>query len=363
MSKNKERYERNKARVAEIAEMLAKESRGMTPEEIAETKDLEKEIREYEQESQKMEKKEQTISRDIDQMLRDAADAGSRNFALRLSRRDTDFMKTEALEGTGIIPIHEQEMLKPLREGLIYNLVGLNIRSGLTGTLRWPKHGKAVAKFANEAERLTDSKIDFSKLEMTGERMGIAVPVTIEELNDSYGVVESVIKEEMPAAIIDLINDALFTTEKSGRKVWGPFANEGVQTFDFAAEVPTRKELLLMKAKVTATGIKISNPCWAMTETMKAELEDTKVDAGSGRFVCEDGKIFGIPVFTTSVIGEGNIGFGDWSYQAAGFFGNWDFIIDPYTLARNHATDFVLNTRFGTTTLREEAFILGKKKD
>lgn len=360
---NKERYERNKSRLAEIAGLMATENRGMTEAEQAECRDIETENREFEQTQQEMETKtEKTVSRDFDQMLRDAANAGSRNFTLRLSRRDTDFMKTDALEGTGIIPIHEQEMLKPLRAGLIYDKVGLNIRSGLSGILRWPKHGKAVAQFAGEGERLTDKKIDFTKLEMSGSRLGIAIPVTIEELNDSFGVVEGVIKEEMPQAIIDAINEHLFTTDKSDKKVWGPFANDDVQTIDFAGEVPTRKELLKMKAKVAASGIKVTNPCWVLTETMKAELEDLKVDAGSGRFVCENDRILGYPVFTTPYIGEGKIGFGDWSYQAAGFFGNWDFIIDPYTLARNHATDFVLNTRFGTVTLYNEAFVLGGKK-
>ena len=110
-----------------------------------------------------------------------------------------------------------------------------------------------------------------------------------------------------------------------------------------------------------ASQVDLKNPCWIMTEAMKAELRDVKVDAGSGRFLCENDMILGYPVFTTSVIGE-NIGFGDWSYQAAGFFGEMSFIADPYTLARNHAVDFVLNGRFGTVTLRDEAFVLGKKK-
>ena len=65
---------------------------------------------------------------------------------------------------------------------------------------------------------------------------------------------------------------------------------------------------------------------------------------------------------TAVIIGAGNIGFGDWSYQAAGFFGDMNLVVDPYTLARNNAVDFVLNTRFGTVTLREEAFVLGKAK-
>ena len=67
-------------------------------------------------------------------------------------------------------------------------------------------------------------------------------------------------------------------------------------------------------------------------------------------------------MFTTPAIGEGNVGFGDWSYQAAGFFGQMSMLVDPYTLARQNSDDFVLNAHFATVTLREEAFVLGHKK-
>lgn len=286
--------------------------------------------------------------------------------------RDTTLMTTAGVAETGIIPVDEQEMLKPLRAGLIYDKVGLNIRTGLSGsTLRWPKHSRAKGQFADEGERLVDSKVDFDKLTVTPRRLGLAIPVTREELESSQGVVENVIREEIPAAVIDLINDALFTTEATfkddegapkSRKVYGPFVEAAKTPVYFAAEIPTRKELLKMKAKVLASGIKLTHPCWVMTESMKAELEDVKIDAGSGRFLCEGDKILGYPVFTTSSIGEGNIGFGDWSYQAAGFFGTASLTVDPYTLARQNATDFVLNSSFATVTLYPEAFVLGKKK-
>ena len=277
---------------------------------------------------------------------------------------------TEALADTGIIPVSEQELLKPIRKGLIYDRVGLNIRSGLSGTLRWPKHGKAVASFADEAERLVDSSISWDKLETNGHRMGIAVPVTREELEDSHGIVESVVREEMPKAIVDLINNALFSTtdtytaaagKTKTRKVVGPFVAAAAKATQFAGALPTRRELLKMVAAVSEK-VDLIAPCWVMTEAMKAELCDVKVDVGSGRFLCENNTILGYPVYTTSEIGAGNIGFGDWSYQAAGFFGDWSMIADPYTLARMNSVDFVLNARFGTVTLREDAFVLGKIK-
>ena len=171
----------------------------------------------------------------------------------------------------------------------------------------------------------------------------------------------------MPQAIADCINAVLFTTEANdadgkAKKVVGPFVAAAAKAVQFAAELPTRKELLKMRATILKTGITLTNPCWVMTEDMKAELEDVKIDAGSGRFLCENDMILGHPVFTTSVIGEGNIGFGDWGYQAAGFFGAMDMVVAPYILARKHSVDFVLNANFATVTLRKEAFVLGKAK-
>ena len=48
------------------------------------------------------------------------------------------------------------------------------------------------------------------------------------------------------------------------------------------------------------------------------------------------------------------------SYQPMGLFGDINFVIDPYSKARQDAVDFVLNANYGTTTLRKEAFLLGK---
>ena len=277
---------------------------------------------------------------------------------------------TAALAATGIIPIHEQEMLKPIRLGLIWDKVGLTVRTGLSGTLRWPMHTKAMSYFGDETERAIDSNIDYSKLEMSGHRLYCAIPVSRTELEDSHGVVEGVVREEMPASVVDRINESLFTTsatytDKDGkekpRKVMGPFVALADNPVKFAGALPTRKELLKMVAGI-ASKITLIGPCWVMTEAMKAELRDVKVDEGSGRFLCEDDKILGYPVFTTSFIGEDYIGFGDWSYQAAGFFGQMSLIVDPYTLARRNSVDFVLNNRFGTLTLRPDAFALGKVK-
>lgn len=352
-----DRYEANCARIGAIADECEKAQRSRSEAEEAEYQKLCRDNQFVQMRMQALHGAP-TATESADKVLRDTVFA-KKEARIVLSR---SIQTTEALADTGIIKVQEQEMLKPLREGLIWDKLGIKVQSGLVGTLRWPKHGKAVASFADEAEELTDSKIDFSKLEAKPERLGVAIPVTKEELSQSEGIVERVIREEMPQAIIDVINAHLFAVDGEGKKVVGPLVKAAEKAITFAGDVPTRKELLKMKTTVAKTGIKLIAPCWVMTEAMKAELEDVKVDAGSGRFLCEDGKIMGYPVFTTEAIGEGYIAFGDWSYQAAGFFGGMDMVVDPYTLARKNATDFVLNAHFATVTLYDEAFAVGKAK-
>lgn len=366
-----DKYQTNCNRISEIADTCEREQRERNEAEDAEYKALSRENQVLQMRMHALAVESNTQQNvNTDEVLREMLLNKNSKVTISLMREVTP-QTTAALADTGIIPVQEQEMLKPIRLGLIYDKVGLNIRSGLIGTLRWPKHSKAVASFADEAERLTDSQIDWGKLETSGHRLGIAISVTREELEDSHGIVENVVKEEMPAAIVDEINAALFTTTKDytakdgstkQRKVYGPFVKAAETVTNFAASVPTRKELLKIVSGV-ASKVKMIAPCWIMTEAMKAELRDVKVDAGSGRFLCENDMILGYPVFTTEAIGADYIGFGDWSYQAAGFFGAMNLVVDPYTLARNNSVDFVLNTRFGTVTLREEAFVLGKVKN
>lgn len=285
---------------------------------------------------------------------------------------------------------------------------------------------------------LTDSKINLSKLTATPERIGIAIPVTNQAINQSAGVIETLVKKVMPEAVALLLNRIVFGLDKvSGAShLVGPFAHivakgGGAATTEdnrFADmisihETPTFVELnAKMKAKVLETGIEGNHLCWVMTKTMKAILEGTPINSnGIYKPMIENDMLCGLPVFTSNYIrnkvveyykasvSEGvvtwakqssapagdpdfdvsgdsasnalatiaaadvsandiakvtviteNIGLGDWRYQPMGLFGAISFIVDPYSKARNNAVDFVLNTNYGTKTLRPEAFALGQ---
>lgn len=269
-------------------------------------------------------------------------------------------MVADAYAG-GIVPVKVQDILDPLCEGLILNKVGLPMPTGLAGDYVWPTYEAVDATIQGEGVSLTDTKIEMSKLTASPQRIGIAIPVTRQTINQTEGIIEMIVKKLMPLAVAKLLNKIMFSTTKvtNATTLVGPFVGKVAGATAFSAE-PTFKEYNTLKAKVLASGIDGDNLCWVMTKAQQAIAEATPKDAGSGIMVCENGQIAGLPVFTTNYIGEGNIGLGDWRYQPMGLFGDMSFVVDPYSQARKDAVDFVLNVNYGTTTLQADAFALAK---
>lgn len=299
-----------------------------------------------------------------------------------------DMMMVSDVNAGGIIPLNIQDILKPLQEGFILDKVGLPMPTGLAGDFVWPMYEMVEAQIAGEGVALGDTKIPFSKMTAAPERVGIAIPVTNQSLNQSAGVLEMIVREIMPLSIRLLLNKILFSTEKvnNATNLIGPFAAIAINAAKSAAQrdkkipaivqlahVPTFEQLnAQMKAKVLEMGIAGDHLCWIMTKSMEAILEGTPINK-DGIFVpmIQNGILCGLPVYTTNAIRKTTtsgdtttvtefIGLGDWRYQPMGLFGTIRFIVDPYSQARKDSVDFVLNTDYGTKTIRNEAFLLGQ---
>lgn len=357
------KYQTNCDRIGEIADLCEKEQRERTEAETAEYNAL---MRENQLLQMKMQavaveqlRENPNTSAEASRIIRENVAAG-RQTRIMLMR---DLVMVSDVTAGGIIPVKMQDILDPLVEGLILDKVGLPMPTGLAGDYIWPTYETVEASIQGEGVALTDTEISMSKLTASPQRIGIAIPVTRQAINQTEGVVEMVVKRLMPLSVTMLLNKILFSTTKvsGATTLVGPFVALASSPVEVSTE-PTFKDFNSLKAKVLATGVDGEHLCWVMTKAQKAIAEATPKDAGSGIMVCENDHIAGLPVFTTNYIGEGFIGLGDWRYQPMGLFGDISFIIDPYSQARKDAVDFVLNVNYGTTTLRTEAFALAKCK-
>lgn len=271
---------------------------------------------------------------------------------------DNTMMTTDLLN-SGIIPVKQQTLLKPLDEGLIFSKVGIPFQTGLSGDYFWPTYEGGEATINGENEALSETKIPVSKLKASYDRFGTAIIATRESLTQSAGLLQTIINTELSDRFVRTINKVQFSTSKvaGAKNVEGPFSSTKNKVA--IAAVPTLKDFTSMKAKVFGEGVEAQGGAFVMTEGTKAMLEATPVDAGSGIMLVQNDHLAGYPVYTTHYIGENNVGFGSFAYNPWGQFGQISIIIDPYTKALNNAVRFVANADFGDVVLRPEAFVLG----
>lgn len=355
-----DKYQKNCARISAIADLCETEKRERTQAESAEYEAL---VRDNELLRMRMQaeaaqaQQNPNLIADANKLVRENMEAGRQTQIVFMR----DLMVVSDATSGGIIPLKIQDILDPLVEGLILDKVGLPMPTGLAGDYVWPTYEAVEAQIQGEGVELTDTKIRLSKLTASPQRIGVAIPVTRQTIIQTEGIIETIVKKVMPQSVAMLLNKILFSTTKAtaATTLVGPFVAKAAKPIALSA-TPTFADFNNMKAKVLASGVDGSNLCWAMTQAQKAIAEATPKDAGSGIMVCENDHIAGLPVFCTHYIGEGFIGLGDWRYQPMGMFGDISFIIDPYSQARKDAVDFVLNVNYGTTTLRHEAFALGK---
>ena len=304
----------------------------------------------------------------------------------RERRSEEIVMAREAMvvaDADGMVPLTIGDIIQPLEDGLILHTVGIRLQTGLAGDYVSPVIGQLKASFAEEAAKLSDSEIPISKIKPTPKRVGVTVPVSSQLINQTQGVILNVVQQQIPLAITRVLNQVMFSPTEVNTTVQGPFAvikkadgtgklltelktkdaKKSCSHLKFAGEIPTYKELLAMKGIVMAKGvINDGTACYVMDEYMKATLESTPRDAGSGLMVIETGRIGGVPVFCTNDINEedaDHIGFGIWSYELLGQFGDMRFTVDPVSGATEDVTKLTLNSDWAMTTARPEAFILG----
>lgn len=420
MKKNKinvreliDKFQNNCDRISAIADLCETEKRERSD---AENKEFEALARENQLLQMKMQaaaaehlRENPNAREDAIKIIRENAARGQKTEIIFVR----DIMTVGDVQSGSLVPLNIQDILKPLQEGFILDKVGLPMPTGLAGDFVWPAYEMVEAQIAGEGVELSDTKIPFSKMTASPERIGIAIPVSNQSLNQSAGVLETIVREVMPLSIRLLLNKILFSTEKvnGATHLVGPFVAAADNPVSLS-EVPTFKELNVeMKAAVLETGIDGEHLCWILTKSMAAILEGTPVNK-DGIFVpmLQNGILCGLPVYTTNAIRKVEatykkkgasawadhtltendtvkgvvksasdlpstaatgdiykivditeyIGLGDWRYQPMGLFGSIRFIVDPYSQARKDCVDFVLNTDYGTKTLRPEAFKLGK---
>ena len=303
------------------------------------------------------------------EVLADALKRGGKSEYVISQREWVAGVDSAKLSEGGMIPLTIKDILPPLEMGLIHDKVGIPIETGVEGDIQWPILGAVEATVKGEKESLTDTAVDLSKVTAKKVRVGITIAITGSAITSTSTNLLALIQSQAGRGIVRLLNRVIFSHQKFTSDFHGPFAGAKAQK-TFAGKLPTYKELLGMKGSVFAEGVEPVGFCYVMSENMKSQLEATPIDEGSGRMIVENGAIAGYPVFTTEYINYGSekekvenveyVAAGCFGYLPVNQYGELRVIVDPYTRAKEDIIQITINSDWSITTLRTQAFALGK---
>lgn len=274
----------------------------------------------------------------------------------------------DVIDSTGvgaIVPLTIGEVIEPLEKGLILDKVGTKMQYGIVGAWQFPVvAGGVEAELQDENVDLTDKKIDITKIVPEPRRVGISIPVSNRAIDQSADLILDIVRKQLYLAIQRLLNKWMFNKTQLSKASKGCFVDAyAAPAVTFAGDVPTWAEVLNIEAAVMEEGVVMDGTAaWVCSASMFAKLKAAPKDAGSGRFIVEDGMIDGYPVFVTEFVEKDMLGFGVFSYELVGQFGEMRMTVDSTSaaVAKKNMTYFVFNTDFDMLTLRSEAFAVGK---
>ncbi|MDE6831214.1 MAG: phage major capsid protein, partial [Muribaculaceae bacterium] len=274
------KYQENCQRIREIADTCEKEERERTPEETKEYELLVRDNQWLQMRASSMVTptmgENPNAAREAETLIRENVKAGRQTQFMFVR----DLVMVSSVENGALVPVKIQDIIKPLSEGLILDKVGLPFMTGLAGDYVWPVYEAVEATVLDEGVALTDTEISLSKLTAAPQRIGIAIPVTRQSINQTEGLIEYIVKSLLPLGVARLINKIMFSTKKvtNATTLAGPFVDiDAARTVQLSAE-PTFKELVLMKAQVLESGVDGDAMCYIMTKSQKAILEATPKD-------------------------------------------------------------------------------------
>lgn len=217
-----------------------------------------------------------------------------------------------------------------------------------------------------ETEPITPQKRKYEGAVLSPKRLGAAVEISNRLLIQSSINVEQTVRNLLFAGYDRAINQAAINGSGTNNQPTGILNTTGVQqSTTVAAAVPTRAMAVELPALIEAANSTESSLGYLMSPQLKALLQNTKVDAGSGMFLMptKDG-LMGYNAVSSTLVPEltGNqvLIFGDWSQLYVGEWGSMSVLSDPYSASLSNAVRLVVNGHADVAIAQPDAFAVNK---
>ena len=234
---------------------------------------------------------------------------------------------------------------------------GATMLSGLEKSIVVPRQtGDATAAFTAEGSAVAESSLTFDSLTLTPKRISATSSYTMESLMQSDPSIDQLIRTSQARKIGEVLDDNAMGGSGSGANPRGILNTSGINSISTGDTTMTRTEALTALSKLEEDDVPSGNATFLIDPADYAIIAATAVDSGSGVFVIEDNRILGRTIIQSSLVGNGTVILGDFSYLMIGMFGGTDLIVDPYSSASSAIVKITTHTFADIAVRQPEAF-------
>lgn len=259
-------------------------------------------------------------------------------------------------------------LLEPLQNNIVFNKLGIKVVN--TGkAVKLPSVSNVECTIEGETTQLTGQKIEFSKASVTPYRVGVSMPFSgtavkecdidlVDYALNLAGKAEAQLINTWVLAPNGLVGNDSSTAHK------GPFVAK-LASDSSVAGTANWTGIVSLESAVKSQNVTIDDTAaYVLSPSTEGKLKSAAVakkDAGSGRFIIEDGKINGYPYLVSQAVvdtstGDEYIGFGVWDNLLIQRVGNPTLVVDNLSRSKENIIEVNMNDEVAVQVIRPEAF-------
>lgn len=250
------------------------------------------------------------------------------------------------------IATEKLDILEPLRANMVMSQAGATYLTGLVGNISIPAYTGSNVAWAGEVAAAANGAGDWSEIKLQPHRLTAYVDVSREFLIQSSNDAEAMLRRDIIAAIGNKLEATILGADAgTDEKPAGLFDGVTAMTTSVKFGDIVDAEAELDAANVTGAYTYILSP------KAKAALRTLSKDAGSGRFVLEDGEIEGSKALVSSNVTAKGFVVGDFTDFVIAQWGAIDLVVDNYSKSTEGKVRLVVNAYFDAKPRRATSFV------
>ena len=257
-----------------------------------------------------------------------------------------------ATAGMENIATEKLDILEPLRANMVMSQAGATYLTGLVGNISIPAYSGSNVGWAGEVAAAANGAGDWSEIKLQPHRLTAYVDVSKEFLLQDSNDAEAMLRSDIIAAIGNKLEATILGSDAgTDEKPEGLF--NGVTAMTTALKFG---DIVDAEAELDAANV-AGAYTYILSPKAKAALRTLSKDAGSGRFVLEDGEIEGSKALVSSNVTAKGFVVGDFTDYVIAQWGAIDLVVDNYTKATEGKVRLVVNAYFDAKPRRASSFV------